>query len=97
MCMVSVVGEYFGQQLLTKEYWSHINPNVLQQFPQPQITRAEFDALKQDIEELKKMLVAAKSYDEATNQPDCEMESKVALIKKLAEIVGVDLGDVFGK
>jgi hypothetical protein len=105
--MVSVVGDYFGNTLPTKEYWPHVNPLVQpvpfpqQQFQQfnlePQITRQDFDALKHDLKELKKMLVAAKKYDEATGQPDCEMEIKVALIKKLAEVVGVDLGDVFGK
>lgn len=58
-------------------------------------TRAEFDALKKEIEEIKKLLLAAKKYDEATGQKDCEMEDKIALFRKLAEIVGVDIDAVF--
>jgi len=62
----------------------------------PEVTKEEFDALKKEMEALKKLLLAAKAYDEATGQPDCEMEEKVDLIKKIAKIVGVDMKDVFG-
>jgi hypothetical protein len=58
-------------------------------------TREEFDALKKEMQELKKLLIAAKQYDEATGQPDCEMEDKVELITKLAKLVGVDMQEVF--
>ena len=58
-------------------------------------TRAEFDALKAELESLKKLLAAAKKYDEETGQPECETEEKVALLKKLAQLVGVDLSSVF--
>lgn len=58
-------------------------------------TRAEFDALKKEMEELKQLLLAAKKYDEATGQPDCEMEDKVKIIKDLAKMVGVDFEQVF--
>lgn len=42
------------------------------------------------------MLKAAKAFDTATGQPDCEMDDKVKLIKEVAKMVGVDLGDIFG-
>lgn len=58
-------------------------------------TKAEFEALKKEMEELKQLLLAAKRYDEATGQPDCEMEEKVELITKLAKLVGVDMQEVF--
>jgi hypothetical protein len=61
----------------------------------PVVSRQEFDALKAEVESLKKLLRAAKIYDEETGQPDCEMDDKVALIKKIAEFVGVDMKDVF--
>jgi hypothetical protein len=47
------------------------------------------------MEELRKLLVAAKDFDVVTGQPDCEVDDKVALIKRLAELVGVDMSDVF--
>lgn len=61
------------------------------------ITREEFNALKEEVEALKELLVAAKHFDEATGQPDCEMDEKVELIRRIAGFVGVDLEDVFGK
>lgn len=60
------------------------------------ISREEFDALRCEVEELKALLLAAKAFDEATGQPDCEMDEKVELIKRVAEAVGVDLEDLFG-
>ncbi len=44
---------------------------------------------------MKKLLQAAKRFDEATGQPHCEIDEKVRLIKEIAKLVGVELGDVF--
>jgi len=68
---------------------------TIKPFEQMGITREEFDALKREVEDLKKKLEEAKKFDEATGQKDCHMEEKVEFIKKIAEFVGVDLGDVF--
>lgn len=46
-------------------------------------TEEEFDALKREIEEMKKLLMKAKEYDERTGQPDCEMDDKVELLRKI--------------
>lgn len=54
-------------------------------------TREEFEALKQEVEALKGLLKAAKIYDEQTGQPDCETDEKMALLRQIAEKVGVDL------
>lgn len=96
MCMVSNIGTD----------WTRTFPQSYPNVPRPipstwhittdGVSRADFDKLKREVEELKKLLVAAKAYDEATGQPDCEMEEKVDLIKRVAEAVGVDLEDVFG-
>jgi len=51
--------------------------------------------LKKDMEEVKKVLLVAKKYDEDNNEPHCEMDEKVALLKKVAAFVGVDLSEVF--
>lgn len=98
MCVVSNIGDQYGRGF--PDRWPNVYPT-----PQPNtdkielnisgITREEFDALKAEVEELRKLLEAAKQFDAATGQPDCEMDEKVLLIKQLAELVGVDLGDVF--
>lgn len=61
-----------------------------------EITREEFDALKKEVEEMKALLIRAAKYDEENNEPHCEMDEKVELLKKIAEAVGVNLEDVFG-
>ncbi len=99
MCVVSNIGDQYGRDF--PDRWPGVYPA-----PKPpgepvkieinSITREEFDALKAEVEELRELLQAAKKFDAATGQPDCEMDAKVELIRKIAEAVGVDLGDVFG-
>ncbi len=60
-------------------------------------TKEEFDALKKEVEDMKALLKKAKIYDEANNEPDCEMEQKVKFIKQIANFVGVDLNELFKK
>ena len=92
MCMVSNLGTGYGDTF--PERWPSI-PIPPQPVYEPAISREEFEALRREIEELKKLLRAAKDFDEATGQPDCEMDEKVELIKRVAELVGVDLEDLF--
>jgi len=63
--------------------WSHQNLEF--------VSRSEFEALKRELESLKSFLAAAKKYDTETGQPDCEDAEKVALLKRLGELVGVDV------
>jgi hypothetical protein len=104
MCTVSNLGTEFGRSF--PERYPQWVPNVpalpsqdLSQFLQipNNVTRAEFDALKAELKSLKKLMQAAKIYDAETGQKDCEQPEKVALFKKLAELVGVDLSEVFVK
>jgi hypothetical protein len=62
--------------------------------PTPAPTQEQFDALRKEVEALKKLLKAAKIYDEETGQPDCETEEKIGMLKKIAALLGVDLNDV---
>lgn len=106
MCSVSNIGDQYGQDWPKR--WPNIdppampNPNIPWTQPAipwqipPEVTKEEFDKLKKEVEELKILLKAAKKYDEATDQKDCEMDQKVDFIKQIADAVGVDLGDVFG-
>ena len=89
MCMVSNIGDGWAEKF--PHQWPNINPP----YTQPSdISRQEFDALRREVQELKKLLEAAKKFDEVTGQPDCAMEQKVKLIKEVAKLVGVDLGKV---
>lgn len=97
MCAVSAIGDHYGQRFQQPQYqhWLNVNPYAgARVVTHP--TQAEFDALKAEVEEMKKILMVAKKYDEDTGQADCHMDEKVALLKRVAELVGVDLAEVFG-
>lgn len=97
MCFVSNIGRGWNDTFPDRYPW--VSPYT-QPAPVPMpavipgVSQDEFNRLKREVEELKKLLAAAKAFDAATGQPDCEMDEKVALIKKVAEFVGVDLSDV---
>lgn len=105
MCSVSNMGDHWRDSFPDRYPGFYpkqpsVSPSTLPGVMWPdlsQVTRQEFEALKKDIQELKELLKAAKKYDEATNQKDCEMEDKVAFIRKMAEYVGVDMEEVFKK
>jgi hypothetical protein len=104
MCVVSNVGDYYGRTF-PRDYPDWFPNTMPITFPQQPImpvvpagvSQEEFDALKKEVEKMKKLLKKAKEIDEATEQPNCEMEDKVAMLKRLAALVGVDLKDVFGE
>lgn len=93
MCMVSNIGDDWAGKF--PKNWPQFNP--------PPITvpvgvpQSEFDALKAEVKELKKLLKAAKKFDAATGQPDCQMEEKIKLIRAIAKLVGVNLDEVLPK
>ncbi len=99
MCVSSAIGDEWSKQ------WPHRHTWFPDPLPHPAIppgigvwpthpTRQEFDELKREMEELKKLLSAAKQFDESTGQPDCTMEEKIDLIRRVAAYVGVDMKDV---
>ena len=100
MCVTSMVGDHY------REWIPHTYPQIQPIMPVPgkepkiiiggEITREEFDALKKDVEQMKELLERAKKYDEDNGEPDCEVDDKVAFLKAVAELVGVDLEEVFG-
>ena len=57
-------------------------------------SKEDLENLRNEVLEMKELLKRAIKYDETNNEPHCEMEDKVATIKKVAEIVGVDLKDL---
>ncbi len=96
MCVVSNMGGWWGQTYPQTYPW--VQPYVVDPTapaPTPEtVGREEFEALRNEIKELRKLLIAAKEFDAATGQPDCEMEEKVAVLRRIAELVGVDLDDI---
>ena len=95
MCVVSMIGDHYTEKW--KPQWP---PQLQQLWPTSfinSVTREEFDRLKREVEEMKALLLRAKKYDEENGEPDCEIDEKMKLVKKVAEAVGVDLSDVLKK
>lgn len=99
MCVVSFVGDHY------RDKWNPLQPYLVPQPLSPTITtgnasysfsptRAEFDQLKKEVEDMKSLLVKAKEYDEKNNEPNCEIEEKMEFLRQVAKLVGVDLNDV---
>lgn len=98
-----MVGDHYNDKWKQPQ-WTGIISNVTYDPPisnvtydPSQVSKKDFDALKKDVEEMKKLLERALDYDKRNNEPNCEMEEKVALLKKVAELVGVNLEDIFPK
>lgn len=71
-------------------------PKISEWF-KPQVSKEDFDNLKKEVEEMKKLLIRAKEYDEKNDMPDCEIEDKIRILREVARLVGVDLDDVLKK
>lgn len=97
MCTVSMVGDHYRDHWPIK--WPPVfPPNQTQTWPDMTgVTREEFDALLRDVEEMKELLERAKKYDEDNHEPDCEVDEKMAILKKVADAFGVDISDVISK
>lgn len=88
MCVVSYVVDY-GDNFFFKKYYGP-GPNISPTFD-PILSK--LDEIKRELEQLKEVLKAAKIFDDKTGQPDCTKEEKWNLIKRLAEMAGVDLSE----
>lgn len=104
MCTVSNIGDSWRQKFPLDypniQPWIQQSPGTsLPNYSGIEIERlkVEIAKLREDMEALRDLLKAGKAYDEKTGQKDCEMDEKVAFIKKMAELVGVDFTEVFGK
>jgi hypothetical protein len=85
-----MIGDHFNDKWKQPPY-QQIITNI------PDVSRAEFEALKREVEEMKALLKRAKEYDEKNNEPNCEIEEKMAMLRKFADAVGIDLDDVIKK
>lgn len=107
MCVISFVGDHYTEKWRDRDWngWWTIpynpqTPVIPLTFPTTipnAVSREEFDALLAEVLEMKELLKKALKYDQDNGEPDCYMDEKVAALKKVAELVGVDLSEVFGK
>lgn len=94
MCVYSMIGDHYNDK------WREQYPQVIPSSGSSTtwnitgISREEFEELKKDVQEMKSLLKRAKIYDEEHGEPDCQKDEKIALLRKIAELVGVDLEDV---
>lgn len=114
MCAVSAVGDYWTPKINGTYPWVNPAPNVApgpllpwdygktSTFSPYPVSREEFNNLKNLVEQIHKELLAAKKQDEDDGNPDCAMDEKVEIFKRLAEIfkrlaeiTGVSFDDVF--
>lgn len=99
MCVVSNIGDSWRDDF--PRSWPQFPPPSKPETPNPlpwaipqQVSQKDIDDLRKEVEELKKLLRAAKEFDEKTGQKHCEMEDKVRFIKQVAKSLGVNLEDV---
>lgn len=102
MCVVSMIGDYYNDKFRPQPWYPQqplqpLNPSIPMEFNLNVITREEFDALKRDVAEMKELLKRAKIYDEKNNEPDCEVDEKMEVLRKVAKMVGISLDDVIPK
>ena len=90
MCTISMIGDHFNDKW-NQPYYQQTFTNL------SFISKQEFDALKKEVEDMKQLLIRAKIYDEKNNEPNCEIEEKIETLRKIADLMGVDLNDVFKK
>lgn len=103
MCVYSMIGDHFTDK------WKPLNPLLPSQPPvSPDgigttsggglfanlVSKQEFEALKKEVVEMKELLKKAREYDEKTGQKDCQQEEKIALLRRVAEAVGINIDDV---
>lgn len=54
-----------------------------------------FEELRKDFLDFKKLILKAIDYDERNNEPECEVEDKVRLIKEIAGRLNIDVSDIW--
>lgn len=100
MCVVSMVSDHFTDKWKREhpDWWQgpHFPAPTTAPFAVPPVSREEFDALKREVVAMKELLKRAADYDKRNNEPDCHLDEKIAMLRKIADAVGVDLDEVFG-
>ena len=95
MCVTSFVGDFYSDKWRPNPWYPQPLPSTVPYTVNtPEISRVEFDALKKEVADMKELLKRAKEYDEKNNEPACEIEEKVEILRKVAKLVGISIDDV---
>lgn len=98
MCVVSMIMDHYQEKF--KPYiYPTVSPDMIRPLTEIPllVTRGEFDQLKKDVAEMKELLKKAQLYDQKNNEPDCGLEDKIELMKKIGQLVGIDLEEIFAR
>ena len=98
MCVVSMVIDHY------REKWAPYSPisPLPNSIPPFQLPTPPFQLptlypqvpSPAEIEEFRKLLEKARQYDKKHNHPDCGLEEKKELLRKLAQQLGVEIGEL---
>jgi hypothetical protein len=95
MCVVSMIGDHYSDKW-RQPYREFVQPVQWPTYTYPQVSKEEFDALKVQVAELVELMKRAKIYDAKNGEPDCETDEKMAVLRKVAKLVGIDLDKAIG-
>lgn len=70
-------------------YWQPHLGNI-----EPPITKEEHSALVQQVKDMKALLKIAVDYDRRNNEPGCEIEEKIELLRSVASAFGIDIDEI---
>lgn len=85
MCVVSLVMDSKNNDWMQRYYQNH--PHQPYPPPNPSVPLPT----QTEIDEFRRLLERAREYDRKNNEPDCEMEEKRDLLRKLAKALGVSI------
>lgn len=98
MCVVSAIGDVYTETFPYR--WPQFDvvtkPPDMIDWPifQEGVNAREIKKLRDELEELKKVIKAAQLSDAKTTQPNCDKPDKLKLIRLLCEALGVDLSEL---
>lgn len=104
MCIASFIGNDYSKKWSTSPLTPYTQIPTDSLVPDPErfsailgnpVSRHEFDALKKEVTELHTLLEKAKHFDKDHDEPNCEMEEKIATVKAVGNLLDIDFGDVF--
>lgn len=96
MCTYSMIGDYYRDRVWPQHPYAPSYPVQPITTIIGGISREEFEELRKEVQELAKLVKAAKQFDEAVGCPDCEADEKVKLVQELLDAFGLSVDDLSG-